>query len=213
MRKFLQKKWLRVIIFISLPFVGMQFIRTGIDNPPVTSDIIVPTSVKKIFKNACYDCHSNETKLSWFDKIVPADWLVAKHVRQGRAAVNFSEWGNLSAIQQSATLFESLNLIQHKIMPLQQYQLLHPSTKVDETEIDSIKSYLKTLFVTQFIDTAKNRKWNEQYLKWIKQVGIQKIVKPAPNGIAFMPEYKNWVAIVVQKESIRVHSVLLWVTK
>ena len=208
MRKFLQKKWVLVMIFLVLTFVGIQFIRTGVDNPPVTSDIAVPASVKKIFTDACYDCHSNETKLSWFDKIVPAEWLVAKHVMEGRAAVNFSGWGNLSAANQSATLFESLNLIQHKIMPLQQYQLLHPAAKVDETEIDSIKSFLKTLFVKEIIDTAKNRKWNDQYLKWIREAGSHKIVKPAPNGIAFMPEYKNWVAISsterVDKGTLRV---------
>jgi hypothetical protein len=27
----------------------------------------VPPDVKHILKTSCYDCHSNETKLSWFD--------------------------------------------------------------------------------------------------------------------------------------------------
>ncbi|MEO5891464.1 MAG: cytochrome P460 family protein [Ferruginibacter sp.] len=195
MKKLLQKKWVRVMIVIALLFVGMQFIKTDIDNPPIVSDIVLPPIVKTMFKNACYDCHSNETKLSWFDKIVPADWLVAKHIREGRAAVNFSEWQRLSDEQHSAALFESLNLMQYQVMPLRQYELLHQAAEITAIEIDSFKSYLKTLLIVQVPDTNKIRNWNEQYSKWLQAAADPKIVMPAPNGISFMADYKNWVAI------------------
>jgi hypothetical protein len=41
---------------------------------------------------ACYDCHSNESKPAWFDRIAPLSWWITNHVREGRGALNFSEW-------------------------------------------------------------------------------------------------------------------------
>jgi hypothetical protein len=49
-----------------------QFIRPTLPNPPVTADLNVPPDVKQIFTTACYNCHSNETKLAVFDQFVPA---------------------------------------------------------------------------------------------------------------------------------------------
>src|SRR5690606_5243459 len=41
---------------------------------------------------ACYSCHSNETEVLWFEKPAPVQWYIANHVKEGRAALNFSEW-------------------------------------------------------------------------------------------------------------------------
>jgi Haem-binding domain len=57
--------------------IAIQFIRPAISNPPVTADLAAPEEVKQILRKSCYDCHSNETKLAWFDEIVPGYWLVA----------------------------------------------------------------------------------------------------------------------------------------
>ena len=42
---------------------------------------------------ACYDCHSNETHTTWWEGIAPLSWWITNHVEEGRAALNFSEWG------------------------------------------------------------------------------------------------------------------------
>ena len=42
---------------------------------------------------ACYDCHSNETNTTWWEDIAPLSWWITNHVKEGRAALNFSEWG------------------------------------------------------------------------------------------------------------------------
>jgi hypothetical protein len=57
-------------------FVAIQFIRPEISHPQVTADLAAPPEVKRILRNSCYDCHSNETGLAWFDQIAPAYWLV-----------------------------------------------------------------------------------------------------------------------------------------
>jgi len=195
MKNILHKKWVWVFIIVAAIFTSLQFIRPRIINPAVTADIAASAPVKQILRNACYDCHSNETKLSWFDQIVPAYWLVADHIRDGRRVLNFSESNNLTPDQQKGIWFESLNQMQFKVMPLQQYVFLHPAAKIDTMEINVLKSYLSTLIHFTVSDTAKTRTWNEQYSKWIREALIQRGVKPALNGIAFIPEYKDWVAI------------------
>jgi hypothetical protein len=101
----------------ALSFLAIQFIRPAISHPQVTADLKAPPEVKQILRNSCYDCHSNETRLAWFDEIVPAYWLVASDVKRGRSRLNFSEIGKLPAAQQSGTLYEAVNQIQLGAMP------------------------------------------------------------------------------------------------
>ncbi len=41
---------------------------------------------------ACYDCHSNESRRHWYTQVAPLSWWTVNHVRDGRSALNFSEW-------------------------------------------------------------------------------------------------------------------------
>jgi hypothetical protein len=61
---------------VLLAGIAIQFIPPRVSNPPATGALVAPPEVVEIYKRACYDCHSNETKLKWFDKIAPASWLV-----------------------------------------------------------------------------------------------------------------------------------------
>jgi hypothetical protein len=53
------------------------------------ADLSAPDQVKAILQRACYDCHSNQTRLAWFDQPVPAYWLVVRDVKAGRKVLNF----------------------------------------------------------------------------------------------------------------------------
>ena len=94
-----------------LLFAGLQFVRPELRNPPVNAEIQAPAEVKAIFKHSCYNCHSNETDLAWFDRIVPAYWIVSRDVRRARAHLNFSEIGVLPEEQQKLALFDAFNQI------------------------------------------------------------------------------------------------------
>src|ERR1700761_9852556 len=89
--------WLVAIGCIA--FIGMQCIRPALDNPPVTAELQAPPEVKQILQNSCYSCHSNETKLAWFDEVAPVSWLVARDIKEARHHLNFSEIGKLPAAQ------------------------------------------------------------------------------------------------------------------
>src|SRR5258708_37519044 len=78
-------------------------------------------------------------------------------------------------------------------MPLQQYRSLHPGANITESEIAVLRSYLDTLAPVDTSDPKRAKAGNEQYAVWTQ--GGQAAwpsVKAAPNGIAYIPEYKDW---------------------
>lgn len=176
-------------------FVAIQFIRPEISHPPVTADLVAPPEVKQILKNSCYDCHSNETKLLWFDKIVPAYWLVASDVKEGRSHLNFSEIGNLPSGQQKGTLYEAVNQIQLGAMPLPAYTRLHPAAIVTPDQLRALKNYLHPAVAAVAAPASDLAADDAQYQKWIRGGSPARAIAPAPNGIEFPPDYKNWKAI------------------
>ncbi|HEX4309205.1 MAG TPA: heme-binding domain-containing protein, partial [Acidobacteriaceae bacterium] len=84
-----------IVAVVALLFLAAQLYRPKIDHRPVTAEIEAPPEVKQILRSSCYNCHSNETRLSWFDEPAPAYWMVARDVRMARAKLNFSEIGKL----------------------------------------------------------------------------------------------------------------------
>jgi mono/diheme cytochrome c family protein len=80
-------------------FLVAQAFRIDKTNPPVTADVDAPAPVKEVMKRACYACHSNETAWPWYSDVAPVSWLVAYDVHEGRAELNFSQWGTYQPAQ------------------------------------------------------------------------------------------------------------------
>ncbi|HCL84047.1 MAG TPA: cytochrome P460 [Chitinophagaceae bacterium] len=194
MKVIIKKKIYRVISFLVLVVVIVQFIQPRFENPRVTGDITAPAEVKTILKRACFDCHSNETKLVWFDRISPVSWMVAKDIRDGRNAFNFSAWNNLPAAQQKDKFWEIVNHALSGVMPLKEYTLMHPSAKLSESDLAVLKNYVSGMAYTETYDSSKATEESAQFNQWQKGNGIQ-FIPVASNGVAYDPDYKNWQAI------------------
>ena len=179
---------------LCLGFVGIQFIRPALTNPPVTAELQAPPEVKEILRNSCYSCHSNETRLPWFDRVVPAYWLVNHDVREARRHLNFSEIGKLPAAQQKGFLFEAVNQIQMGAMPLPSYLRVHPGAAVTREQLAVLRNYLAPPDVGSTVSTDTSAA-DEQYAKWVAASKTVLHVQLEPNGVAFLPDYKNWKAI------------------
>jgi Haem-binding domain/Cytochrome P460 len=184
-----------IIVVMAMAFLFLQLLRPRLPNPPVSAEWQVPEDVKQILTTACYNCHSNETKLSWFDYPVPAYWLVVRDVREGRKRLNFSEIGKLPKAQQQAALYESISQIELGAMPLPPYKRLHPDSRITPAQVAVLKNYLLTSVSKAPATPAEIAAADAQYNKWIASAGSAQTVSPAPNGIAFLPEYKDWKAI------------------
>jgi hypothetical protein len=80
--------------------MAAQFVPVETANPPVEGDIPTPPEVKAVLRRACYDCHSNETAWPWYSRLAPLSWRLARDVREGRAALNFSTWNRYGTQEQ-----------------------------------------------------------------------------------------------------------------
>lgn len=187
--------WLVAVLL--LVFLALQFMRPELNNPPVTADLQAPPEVKQILHNSCYNCHSNETNLPWFDQVVPAYWLAESDVKTARAHLNFSTLGAEPAGKQKAILFEAVNQIQLGAMPLPSYRAVHPGSAVTEAQLAVLRNWLNPPSPTAATPPDDVQAADAQYSKWVQNgaAPTAQQVEPEPNGVAFLPDYKNWRAI------------------
>ncbi len=190
---FLKKRLVIIALIITGGLISIQFIRPDIPHPPVTGDIKAPADVANILRVSCYDCHSNETNLKWFDEIAPASWLVAGHIRDGRKALNFSNWDSLAPGDQKANLFLSVNQVMFGTMPLPSYTTFHGDARLTEKDVNTLKTYVSSLAPLRISDTSRITVAQQQFRKWVVgALPAVPAVKPAPNGIEYIHNYRDW---------------------
>lgn len=134
-------KHVKQILFVVLiALIALQFMQPARNQSGqvLESDISmtysVPDTVHALFKNACFDCHSNNTDYPWYSSIQPVGWMLAQDVKLGKDKLNFSEIGALSSRRQISKLQQVENRIKDGTMPLPAYQLMHPSARPTEEE-------------------------------------------------------------------------------
>lgn len=123
---------MKKILFVLLAIIViMQFFRIDMENPAVVAenDFIAVTEpdeeVEAILRNACYDCHSNETVYPWYANVAPVSWWLKNHIDEGRGELNFSEWGTYKERRAHHKLEESIELVEKGKMPLSSYTWTH----------------------------------------------------------------------------------------
>ncbi len=130
--------------------VIIQFFRIDKSKPeyPPQNDFLVieqaPQQVAEIFKNACYDCHSFETKYPWYTNIAPVSWWIKGHIKGGRQNLNFSEWGTYDGKKRSHKLEETVEEVSSRHMPMKSYTFLHPKAKLIDQDINSLVDWVKS---------------------------------------------------------------------
>jgi hypothetical protein len=176
--------------------IAIQFIRPAITHPPATAEIQVPAPVKQILRNSCYDCHSNETRLAWFDRLAPANWLVAYDVNTARSHLNFSELGKLPPAVQRGLLYEAVNQVRLGAMPLPRYRQVHPGATLTPAQLATLEQYLQPFAPTPAPLPAPTLQPAAARAQQGSAVPAPlQTVANEPNGFAFLPDYKNWKPI------------------
>ena len=136
--------WLRAGVVLSLSFVAIQFMPYGWDrvNPPVGAEPAWDSpETRALAKQACFDCHSNETEWPAYARVAPVSWLVQHDVSEGRAHLNFSEW---QRPQKEAD--EAAEEVLEGKMPLRVYRLMHAHARLSAADRERLARGLeKTL--------------------------------------------------------------------
>ena len=174
---------------IAVAILLLQFTSPEIPNPPVTGRFAGPDSVTTIFQHACYDCHSNESNIRWYDKIAPVSWKVAADVAEAREHLNFSQWDSLSHGEQLSKLWYIVNMVDQGHMPLPSYVAVHPSARVTEEEINTLKHYVTAL-------TNRPKPTTTKPAVHTTAVPVTQPATPTSlNGITYFDDYKSWKVI------------------
>lgn len=130
------------ITFIAIQFIPMDVPAKLEGNP--ANEIEAPKEVMEILKRSCYICHSNSLVYPWYDKIAPASWYAKLHVRNGRKAVNFSNWKEHSKKKQFKVM-EKLPKSTAIRMPLPTYLWLHEEAKLSKEDKKTLKKWATNL--------------------------------------------------------------------
>lgn len=90
--------------------------------------------VSELIRNACYDCHSNQTVYPWYSKISPVSWYLSKHIQKGKEDLNFSAYGQLDKADKIGVFTDIYDAMDAGTMPLRSYTLLHEDARLTEEE-------------------------------------------------------------------------------
>ncbi len=120
------------------------------DNPQDIHQVMaIDTKVSQILKEACYDCHSNETIYPWYANVAPVSWLVNHDVEEGREELNFSTWADYPVKRQNHKLEEVIELVEEGEMPMSIYKVTHPEARLSEEDIKLLVDWAKSSMVPE----------------------------------------------------------------
>ena len=130
----------KILLILLIAVSVIQFIQPSrnksskLEATDLTKVFSVSQDVQMILKKSCYDCHSNNTNYPWYSRVQPFGWMLAKHIRNGKTELNFSELGSLSDRRQVTKLKGIANSIKDETMPLRSYTFLHRDAKLSIQE-------------------------------------------------------------------------------
>lgn len=142
----------KIGLIVLVVFVGIQLIPTtrnqsdAIFDQEVTKVFEVPANIQNILKNSCYDCHSNNTNYPWYHKVQPFSWILENHIKDGKAVLNFHDFGTYSNRKQKSKLRSIKNQIEDDEMPLYSYTLMHSNAKLSENKKTEIFNWVDKMY-------------------------------------------------------------------
>lgn len=138
--------WVALIAFVVIQFFPVDYNQN--ETIPQTDFMLVnnvPATVKKSLQVSCYDCHSNNTKYPWYNKIQPVAWFLEEHIKDGKKELNFNEWESLSNRRKASKLRSIIKQIESGEMPLNSYTLIHKDAKFSSEETNEIINFIAQL--------------------------------------------------------------------
>ena len=145
-------RFLKIIALVLLVvFVGIQFIPTERNQSDVVqkSDFLLvnnsPENIGSLLQVSCYDCHSNNTRYPWYNKVQPIAYFLERHIKEGKAELNFSEWAAYSNRRKNSKLRSIISQIQDDEMPLYSYTLIHRDAVYSDSEKEMVIEYMRDL--------------------------------------------------------------------
>lgn len=141
----------KILIWTIVGFLVIQLIPVDRVNPPVAKSenfvtvLNTPPKIATMLKNACYDCHSNETVYPKYAYVAPISWSVKHHINEGRDYLNFSKWATFNQDIKKGMLERSVEQIENRMMPLPGYIPYHDKANLTTADRKILANYFKGL--------------------------------------------------------------------
>src|SRR5258708_6162997 len=182
-------RWL-IIAGVAI-FGALQAVRPTIPTRTATAEVQASPEIQHILEKDCYSCHADQPRLSWFDQIVPAYWLVRHDILTAREHLNFSTLGSKPTEVQKAALYEATNMIQLGAMPPPSFRKLHPGAMVSPIELATLKAYLAPWINAPI---QANTVPQDAIAK-AETAPTPLAAQPEFDGLPFDPSFENWKVI------------------
>lgn len=130
----------KIGLAVLIVLTGIQFIQPARNEhgqalpTNIFKTVSIPGKVQSLLQTACYDCHSNNTNYPWYANIQPMGWLLANHIKDGKAELNFNEFGSYSKRRQQSKLKSIASQVKDDEMPLASYTMLHKGARLSKEQ-------------------------------------------------------------------------------
>ncbi len=130
----------KIGLVVLILLIGIQLIQPArnssgqVPATDISKTVFIPGNVKSLLQTACNDCHSNNTNYPWYTNIQPMGWLLANHIKDGKADLNFNEFGSYSQRRQLSKLKSIASQVKDDEMPLTSYTMLHKNARLTKEQ-------------------------------------------------------------------------------
>lgn len=143
------KTFKTILYWFLIAIAVIQFIPIDRTNKPVKKsenfvDVVnTPPKIRELLRNACYDCHSNETVYPDYAFVAPISWSIKHHINDGREHLNFSEWATFNSDLKENMLANAMDAVEDKTMPMTAYIPYHPKANLNNAQRKVLMSYFE----------------------------------------------------------------------
>lgn len=130
----------RILLGLLAILVVIQFFQIDKTNPDTNPEedflylTAPPTELGMLIKDACYDCHSHETRYPWYTYVQPVAWWIKDHIDEGREHFNLSVWATYDAEKRAHKLEEAIEEVEEGHMPLPSYTWVHGEADLTDAQ-------------------------------------------------------------------------------
>lgn len=140
-------RWILAVAgLLFMGFLLLQLIPYGRDhsNPPIKSQPAWDSPrTQKLVREACFDCHSNETRWPWYSNVAPMSWLLARDVEEARGRFNLNEMTPDEALDWVGAMVIK---VKNNEMPPMRYSALHAEARFSTLERQDLINGLLATF-------------------------------------------------------------------
>ena len=130
----------------------MQFYRpqrnedSAVSKLNIKKTVDVPKDVAELFQIACNDCHTNNTNYPWYANIQPVGLLLDSHIKEGKTALDFDDFGSYSIKKQYNKIKSIGQQIKDNTMPISSYTLMHEKANLTLGEKQKITDWAEMTY-------------------------------------------------------------------